>query len=107
MTLGSGPFRSREEAKQPSDWQKYANRSGFEIFVLCALFLTLTFAAGTVLWIAAEFFTCVVWIIAGKEEEIRLLLQKQVSKASIAKIVDVTRPTIHRFIKTRRLRPHP
>src|SRR5271165_2286765 len=26
MTLGSGPFRSREEAKQPSDWQKYANR---------------------------------------------------------------------------------
>jgi IS30 family transposase len=43
----------------------------------------------------------------GKEEEIRLLLQKQVSKASIAKIVGVTRPTIHRFIKTRRLRPHP
>ena len=28
----------------------------------------------------------------GKEEEIRLLLQKQVSKASIAKIVGVTRP---------------
>jgi DNA invertase Pin-like site-specific DNA recombinase len=43
----------------------------------------------------------------GKEEEIRLLLQKQVSKASIAKILGVTRPTIHRFIKTRRLRPHP
>jgi len=43
----------------------------------------------------------------GKEEEIRLLLQKQVSKASIAKIVGVTRPTIHRFIKTRRLRPNP
>ena len=60
--------------------------------MLCALFLTLTFAAGTVLWIAAEFFTCVVWIIAGKEEEIRLLLQKQVSKASIAKIVDVRGP---------------
>ena len=38
---------------------------------------------------------------------IRFLLQKQVSKASIAKIVGVTRPTIHRFIKTRRLRPHP
>ena len=38
----------------------------------------------------------------GKEEEIRLLLQKQVSKASIAKIVGVTRPTIYRFIKTRR-----
>ena len=31
-----------------------------------------------------------------------ILLQKQVSKASIAKIVGVTRPT-----KTRRLRPHP
>jgi hypothetical protein len=43
----------------------------------------------------------------GKEEEIRLLLQKQVSKASIAKILGVTRLTIHRFIKTRRLRPHP
>jgi len=43
----------------------------------------------------------------GKEEEIRVLLQKQVSKASIAKIVGVTRPTIYRFIKTRRLRPHP
>jgi len=41
----------------------------------------------------------------GKEEEIRLLLQKQVSKASIAKIVGVTRPTIHRFIKTRRFTP--
>jgi hypothetical protein len=43
----------------------------------------------------------------GKEEEIRVLLQKQVSKASIAKIVGVTRPTIYHFIKTRRLRPHP
>ena len=43
----------------------------------------------------------------GKEEEIRVLLQKQVSKAFIAKIVGVTRPTIYRFIKTRRLRPHP
>jgi len=30
-------------------------------------------------------------------EEIRLLLQKQVSKASIAKILGVTRPTIHRL----------
>lgn len=39
----------------------------------------------------------------GKEEEIRILLQKQVSKASIAKIVGVTRPTIHRFIETRSL----
>ena len=36
-----------------------------------------------------------------------ILLRKQVSKASIAKIVGVTGPTIHRFIKTRRLRPHP
>ena len=35
----------------------------------------------------------------GKNEEIRLLLQKQVSKASIAKIVGVTPPTIYRFIK--------
>src|SRR5258708_14194502 len=43
----------------------------------------------------------------GKEEEIRHLLQKQVSTASIAKIVGVTRPTFHLFIKTRRLRPHP
>jgi DNA invertase Pin-like site-specific DNA recombinase len=43
----------------------------------------------------------------GKEEEIRVLLQKQVSKASLAKIVGVTRPTIYPFIKTRRLRPHP
>ena len=39
----------------------------------------------------------------GKEEEIRGLLQKQVSKASIAKIVGVTRPTIHHFITTRKL----
>jgi DNA invertase Pin-like site-specific DNA recombinase len=39
----------------------------------------------------------------GKEEEIRILLQKQVSKASIAKILGVTRPTIHHFIETRRL----
>jgi DNA invertase Pin-like site-specific DNA recombinase len=39
----------------------------------------------------------------GKEEEIRILLQKQVSKASIAKIFGVARPTIHRFIETRQL----
>jgi predicted XRE-type DNA-binding protein len=43
----------------------------------------------------------------GKEEEIRILLQKQVSKASIAKIVGVTRPTIQRFIETRQLRTRP
>jgi len=36
-----------------------------------------------------------------------ILLQKQVSKASIAKIVGVTPPAIYRFIKTRRLRQHP
>ncbi len=40
----------------------------------------------------------------GKEEEIRILLQKEVSKASIAKIVGVTRPTIHHFIETRKLK---
>jgi hypothetical protein len=34
-----------------------------------------------------------------------ILLQKQVSKASIAKIVGVS--PHHRFIKARRLRPHP
>jgi DNA invertase Pin-like site-specific DNA recombinase len=39
----------------------------------------------------------------GKEEEIRILLQKRVSKASIAKIFGVARPTIHHFIETRRL----
>jgi predicted transcriptional regulator len=43
----------------------------------------------------------------GKVEEIRLLLEKQASKARSAKIVGVTRPTISRFIKTRRLRTHP
>ena len=35
----------------------------------------------------------------GKEEEIRILLQKQVSKPSIAKVVGVTRRTIHRFTR--------
>jgi predicted DNA-binding transcriptional regulator AlpA len=39
--------------------------------------------------------------VGWKEEEIGLLLQKQVSKASIAKIVGVTRPTIYRFNKAR------
>lgn len=41
----------------------------------------------------------------GKEDEIRMLLIKQVSKASIAKIVEVAPNTIHHFIKTRRLDP--
>jgi hypothetical protein len=36
-----------------------------------------------------------------------ILLQKQVSKASIAKIVSVSLIPFYRFIKARRLRPHP
>jgi len=42
----------------------------------------------------------------GKEEEIRVLLQKDVSKASIAKIVGISRPAIHHFITTRKLDKH-
>jgi DNA invertase Pin-like site-specific DNA recombinase len=38
----------------------------------------------------------------GKEEKIRLLLQKQTATSCIARIVGVTRPTISPFIKTRR-----
>ena len=34
----------------------------------------------------------------GKEEEIRILLQKQVSKVSIAKTVSVSRTALHHFI---------
>jgi hypothetical protein len=64
MTPGLGPFRSRKEANQPTDWQKHANRVALKYSCCSALFLTLTFAAGTVFWIAAEFFTGVVWIIA-------------------------------------------
>jgi DNA invertase Pin-like site-specific DNA recombinase len=41
----------------------------------------------------------------GKEEEIRMLLGKEVSKASIAKIVGVSRTALHHFIRTRRLDP--
>ena len=41
----------------------------------------------------------------GKEDEIRMLLIKQVSQASIAKIVEVAPNTLHHFIKTRRLEP--
>lgn len=41
----------------------------------------------------------------GKEEEIRMLLEKTVSKASIAKIVGVSRTALHHFIKTRKLTP--
>ena len=39
----------------------------------------------------------------GKEEEIRILLEKTVSKASIAKIVGVSRTALHHFIRTRKL----
>jgi DNA invertase Pin-like site-specific DNA recombinase len=39
----------------------------------------------------------------GKEEEIRLLVEKTVSKASIAKIVGVSRTALHHFIRTRKL----
>jgi hypothetical protein len=41
----------------------------------------------------------------GKEEEIRVLLEKTVSKASIAKIVGVSRAALHHFIRTRTLAP--
>jgi DNA invertase Pin-like site-specific DNA recombinase len=41
----------------------------------------------------------------GKEEEIRLLVEKTVSKASIAKIVGVSRTALHHFIRTRKLDP--
>jgi DNA invertase Pin-like site-specific DNA recombinase len=41
----------------------------------------------------------------GKEEEIRMLLEKTVSKASIAKIVGVSRTALHHFIRTRKLAP--
>ena len=64
MTPGLGPFRSREEANQSTDWQKHANRAALKYSCCAHSSLTLTFAAGTVLWIAAEFFTGVVWIIA-------------------------------------------
>ena len=39
----------------------------------------------------------------GKEEEIRMLLEKTVSKASIAKIVGVSRTALHHFIQTRKI----
>lgn len=41
----------------------------------------------------------------GKEGEIRAFLDKNVSKASIARIMDVSPTTLHHFIKTRRLQP--
>jgi len=39
--------------------------------------------------------------LEGKEDEIRLLLGKQVSKASIAKICDISRTALYHFIETR------
>jgi DNA invertase Pin-like site-specific DNA recombinase len=39
----------------------------------------------------------------GKEEEIRLLLEKEVSKRSIAKIMDVSTTNLRHFIRTRKL----
>jgi hypothetical protein len=39
----------------------------------------------------------------GNEGEIQMLLAKRVSKASIAKILDVAPSTLHSFIRSRRL----
>ena len=41
----------------------------------------------------------------GKEPDIRGLLGKGVSKASIAKILDVSRSALYHFIETRRIVP--
>lgn len=41
----------------------------------------------------------------GMEDEIRMLLEKDVSKASIAKIVGISRTALYHFIQTRRLVP--
>src|SRR5512135_1274044 len=41
----------------------------------------------------------------GKEGEIRMLLEKEVSKASVAKIVGVSRTALRHFIRTRKLDP--
>jgi DNA invertase Pin-like site-specific DNA recombinase len=41
----------------------------------------------------------------GKEQEIQLLLHKHVSKASIARIVEVSATTLQHFIHTRKLQP--
>jgi len=43
----------------------------------------------------------------GKEQEIQLLLRKHVSKASIARIVEVSPTTLQHFIHTRKLQPTP
>ena len=41
----------------------------------------------------------------GKEQDIRALLSKDVSLASIAKIMDVSRTALYHFIKTRKIAP--
>ena len=41
----------------------------------------------------------------GKEQDIRELLGKDVSKASIAKILDVSRSALYHFIQTRKIAP--
>ena len=41
----------------------------------------------------------------GKEQDIRALLSKNVSKASIAKILDVSRSDLYHFIETRKIDP--
>ena len=41
----------------------------------------------------------------GKEHDIRTLLGKDVSKASIAKILDVSRSALYHFIQTRKIAP--
>ena len=42
-------------------------------------------------------------VLDGKEDEICILLEKQVSKASIAKILGVSRTAVHHFIRSRNL----
>ena len=39
----------------------------------------------------------------GKEDEIKLLLSKEVSKSSIAKIMDISRTALYSFIESRKL----
>ena len=41
----------------------------------------------------------------GKQQDIRALLGKDVSKASIAKILDVSRSALYHFIQTRKIAP--
>jgi DNA invertase Pin-like site-specific DNA recombinase len=42
----------------------------------------------------------------GKQKEIRMLLEKEVSKASIAQIMGISRTALHHFIRTRDLDKH-